>query len=217
MKDTGIGIPSEKQDKLFQPFQRAGQETGPIEGTGISLVITKRLAKLMNGDVGFHSVAGEGSAFWVDMPLHATEAATSSRPTARDGAASNLTSAGERRILYVEDNPANIAFMRDLVSAFETIVLLTANTAEAGIELARQRRPEVIIMDINLPGMSGLAALNALRQDPDTRDIPVIALTAAASERDRDRGTQAGFYRYLAKPVQVDELVTALESLLVTA
>jgi PAS domain S-box-containing protein len=216
VEDTGIGIPAEKQDKLFQPFQRAGQETGPIEGTGIGLVITKRLAQLMNGDVGFHSVAGEGSTFWVDMPLrrHTDEEATSTLPAAHDGAASSLTSAG--LILYVEDNPANIAFMRDLVSAFEAIVLLTANTAEAGIELARLRRPEVIIMDINLPGMSGLDALRVLRQDPDTRDIPVVALTAAASERDRERGLQAGFFRYLTKPVQVDELVTALESLLVT-
>jgi CheY-like chemotaxis protein len=104
--------------------------------------------------------------------------------------------------------------MKDLVSAFENIDLLTAPTAELGIELARGHQPEVILMDINLPGMSGLDALRALRAAPETRDIPVIALTAAASERDKQRGVDAGFYRYITKPVKVDELVAALEVLL---
>ena len=122
---------------------------------------------------------------------------------------------GRRLILYIEDNPANVTFMMDLVSTFENIDLLTAPTAEIGVELACERHPEVIIMDINLPGMSGLDALRALRTAPKTKEIPVIALTAAASERDRQRGTQAGFYRYLTKPVKVDEFVTALEELLV--
>jgi CheY-like chemotaxis protein len=120
-------------------------------------------------------------------------------------------------VLYVEDNPANVTFMRDLVSTFENIDLLTAPTAEMGVELARGRHPDVIIMDINLPGMSGLDALHALREAPETNKIPVIALTAAASDRDKQRGMQAGFYRYLTKPVKVDEFVAALESLLVVA
>jgi DNA-binding response OmpR family regulator len=90
---------------------------------------------------------------------------------------------------------------------------VTAPTAEMGIEIARARIPDVIIMDINLPGMNGLAALQVLRQDERTKRIPVIALTAAASERDRQRGLQAGFYRYLTKPVKVDELVAGLEAL----
>jgi len=117
-------------------------------------------------------------------------------------------------VLYVEDNPANVTFMRDLVSTFETIDLLVATTAEMGIALALARRPHVIVMDINLPGMSGLDALVALRAEPETRDIPVVALTAAASDRDRQRGIQAGFYRYLTKPVKVDEFIAALEELL---
>jgi CheY-like chemotaxis protein len=116
----------------------------------------------------------------------------------------------------VEDNPANVTFMKDLVSTFEHIDLLAVPTAEMGVELARGRRPEVIIMDINLPGMSGIDALRALRAAPETKDIPVIALTAAASERDKQRGMQAGFYRYLTKPVNVDEFVTALEAVLVS-
>jgi CheY-like chemotaxis protein len=213
--DTGMGIPVEKQEKLFQPFQRAGQETGPIEGTGIGLVITKRLAEMMRGGVGFRSVAGDGSQFWVDVPIHESAPRSSKKPVVTASALSDRILGGARRtILYVEDNPANVTFMRDLLSAFENLDLLTASTAEIGIELAHAHLPEVILMDINLPGMSGLDALRALRAVPETRDIPVIALTAAASERDRQRGVEAGFYRYITKPVMVEDLVNALEALL---
>lgn len=212
--DTGIGIPVDKRSKLFQPFQRAGQETGPIEGTGIGLVITKRLAELMNGSVGFRSVAGDGSEFWVDMPVHSVRADVPKTTRHETDTGTKLHAEGKRLILYVEDNPANLHFMKDLLGTFEYIELTIAPTAEIGIELARARRPSAIIMDINLPGMSGLDALRALRRAPETVAIPVIALTAAASERDRQRGEQAGFFRYLTKPVKVDELEAALGALL---
>jgi PAS domain S-box-containing protein len=214
VRDTGMGIPADKQDKLFQPFQRAGQETGPIEGTGIGLVITKRLAELMHGGVGFRSVSGEGSQFWVDVPVHQSRTRSSAPPAARAEPSDRLMGGGRRLVLYVEDNPANVTLMRDLVSTLGNIDLLTSPTAETGVELARGRQPEVIIMDINLPGMSGLDALHALRAISETKAIPVIALTAAASDRDKLRGTKAGFYRYITKPVKVDELLGALEDLL---
>jgi CheY-like chemotaxis protein len=211
--DTGLGIPLDKQSKLFLPFQRAGQETGPIEGTGIGLVITKRLAELMGGSVGFRSVPEQGSEFWVDVPVH-TQVELPPQPLVASSPSSELaTVARERFVLYVEDNPANVAFMRDLLGGLEHVTLATAPTAEMGLELARVRTPDVVILDINLPGMSGLDALRELRKQPETHAVPVIALTAAASERDRKRGEQAGFYRYLTKPVNVDELETALASI----
>jgi CheY-like chemotaxis protein len=213
--DDGIGIPADKQHMLFQPFQRAGQETGPIEGSGIGLVVTRRLAELMGGRVGFASKPGEGSEFWVEMPAH-SEAASHPPPVAAGRTPSQPVQGSLQHplVLYVEDNEANTSFMRDLLDAYDGVELVTTQTAEQGIECARQRQPSVVIMDINLPGMSGLQALTALRAFPETRSIPVIALTAAASERDKQRGEQAGFYRYLTKPVRVDELEEALDSVL---
>ena len=216
VEDDGIGIASDKQLGLFQPFQRAGQETGPIEGTGIGLVISKRLAELMGGAVGFSSLEGQGSTFWIELPRPGIARPATPAPDALTLADSALAGTEGRRyvIVYVEDNPSNIAFMQDLLGDFARVELLAAPTAETGIELARARRPDVIIMDINLPGISGIEASNQLRQWPETRDIPVIALSAAAMIRDAARVTGAGFYRYLTKPVKVDELTATLEELL---
>ncbi|HTV22785.1 MAG TPA: ATP-binding protein [Polyangiaceae bacterium] len=214
VEDNGSGIARDKQHLIFHPFQRAGQETGPIEGTGIGLVVTQRLARLMGGDVGFESRPGEGSSFWVDIPVGAT-----SRPSERPlpSLVAHLPSCapgGLRLVLYVEDNAANVMFMRDLVGTFTATDLITVPTAEQALDVARQRRPDLIVMDINLPGMSGIDALRQLRAIPETAAIPVIALTAAATERDRQLGMREGFYRYLTKPVNVDDFVRACESLL---
>jgi signal transduction histidine kinase len=212
--DDGIGIPSHKQDKLFEPFQRAGQETGPIEGTGIGLTITKRLAELMKGRVGFTSEAGSGSEFWVEVPIHHQAPAGASPPPSSPAGSSLARATLRHQIIYIEDNPSNIAFMRELLDDLPNVELLTAPTAEIGLELVRAHRPDVVILDINLPGMSGFDALQRLREWPETREIPVIGLSAAALLKDTRRAREAGFHRYLTKPVKVNELMQVLEEIL---
>lgn len=212
VSDDGIGIPIDKQAKLFEPFQRAGQEAGPIEGTGIGLAIAKRLAEMMRSRIGFTSEVGRGSEFWVEIPVHRTTAAA--MPTEVPKSESSLASGPARhRIVYVEDNPSNIAFMRELIGELASVELLTAPTAEIGLELVRAHRPGAVILDINLPGMSGLDALRLLREWPETREIPVIGLSAAALRSDAKRAHDAGFYRYLTKPVKVDDLTQVLEEI----
>jgi len=211
--DDGIGIPEDKRAKIFEPFHRAGQETGPIQGTGIGLAISKRLAELMRGRVGFSTEANKGSEFWVEVPLQQSdEYAPVQAPHV--AAESPLTSGPRHKVIYVEDNPSNIAFMRELIDDLSSIELLTAPTAEIGLDLIRAHLPAVVIMDINLPGMSGIDATKQLAEWPDTKDIPVIALTAAALTKDTAKGRESGFYRYLTKPVKVDELTAVLEELL---
>jgi PAS domain S-box-containing protein len=217
VEDDGIGIPVEKQDKIFEPFQRAGQEAGPIQGTGIGLAISKRLATLMNGRVGFSSTPGVGSTFWIELPLRSTT--MDALPRRSDSAQERPSAVGSgtgtvHTIVYIEDNPSNIAFMRELLSELENVDLVTVPTAEVGIELVRERKPKLVIMDINLPGMSGYEATAKLKEWPETREIPVVALTAAAMTTDRQRSATAGFHRYLTKPVRVQELMDTLEELL---
>jgi PAS domain S-box-containing protein len=219
VKDDGIGIPEDQQDRIFQPFQRAGQEAGPIEGTGIGLSITKRLAELMGGSVGFRSTPGIGSEFWVELPLRAMRATKKSDSLAPAVKQSSLSSdAGDEfLIVYIEDNPSNIAFMQGVVEELPRVRLVAVPNAEVGIEVVRDTRPQVVIMDINLPGMSGYEATKRLQEWPETKDIPVIALTAAAMVGDRKRLAAAGFYRYLTKPVKVSELLETLERLVPSA
>ena len=214
--DDGIGIPDDKRDRIFEPFQRAGQEAGPIEGTGIGLTISRRLAEMMRARMGFSSQIDKGSEFWLDVPIERGSPEQPARPAAFAASASPLAS-GDRRfkVVYIEDNPSNIAFMRDVMEELSGIELLTAPTAEIGLPLVREHRPAAVILDINLPGISGFEAIKRLREWPETRTIPVIGLSAAALAKDTARAEQAGFYRYLTKPVKVDELTAVLEQLLV--
>jgi signal transduction histidine kinase len=211
VEDSGLGIPLPQQAKLFQPFHRAGQEAGTIPGTGIGLAISRQLTLLMHGSMGFESEPGSGSTFWVELPIHGGGAKLAPLADSRIASETPASFRG-KTILYVEDNVANVAFMRELCATLDGVELLVAGTAEQGIELAAAKLPDLIAMDINLPGMSGLEALQVLRADAVTSTIPVVAVTAAALSGDRQAG--AGFDAYLAKPIRIEAFLSTVEELL---
>ena len=210
VKDTGAGLDAAKLAQLFQPFNRLGQETSAEAGAGIGLVVSKRLVELMGGAIGVSSTVGQGSVFWVEfvtvgapqLAVADTTALTAEAQT-KNGAAYSL--------LYVEDNPANLQLVEQLIARRADLRLFTARSGPLGIELAIAQRPDVILMDINLPGMSGIEAMQILRTNPATARIPVVALSANAIPRDIERGLAAGFFRYLTKPIKVDELMDTLD------
>ncbi len=218
IRDTGPGLTPEQLSQLFQPFNRLGQETSAIEGTGIGLVVTKRLVELMGGSIGAESTVGIGSVFWIEMSVTAaqqltdqvTELAVPRSPPVPNGTPM-------RTLLYVEDNPANLELVEQLIERRPDLRLLSAPDANLGIEYARAYRPEIILMDINLPGMSGMEAMRMLHADPLTAHIPIIALSANAVPRDIENALEAGFFNYLTKPIKVDRFMDALDVALLFA
>ena len=222
VRDTGKGLTPEKLAQLFQPFNRLGQEGGVEEGTGIGLVVSKRLVELMGGVLGVKSRVGVGSEFWVDLlAATALEAPESAALPLADSAASDspdtATAAAVRTVLCVEDNPANLMLVERLLARRPDIRLISAVDGRRGIEMARQMQPDVILMDINLPGISGVTALRILRADASTAHIPVVALSANAMPRDIEKGLEAGFFRYLTKPIKLAEFMLALDLALAQA
>ncbi len=212
VRDTGEGLSPEKLAQLFQPFNRLGQEASAEEGTGIGLVVSKRLVELMGGEIGAESTVGVGSVFWIELNLapatpQIVAGIAESTPVAQ---AQIHNDAPLRTLLYVEDNPTNLKLVEQIIARHPNIRLLTAVNGNSGIEIARVSQPEVILMDINLPDISGIEALKILRADPATTHIPVIALSANAMPRDIENGLSAGFFRYLTKPIVVDEFMDAL-------
>jgi signal transduction histidine kinase/ActR/RegA family two-component response regulator len=214
--DTGAGLTAAQVEQLFQPFNRLGQEAGTEEGTGIGLVVTQRLIQLMGGRLGVNSTPGRGSEFWIELSgvdgVHAAEP-----PEVRAGSRPQPAAGGATRhvVLYVEDNPVNLRLVEEMMGLRPDVHLLTAADGSLGIELARAHRPDVILLDINLPGMSGTEVLKFLQQNEDTREIPVIAVSANAMPKDIERGLALGFFRYLTKPIRVMELLGMLDEALV--
>ncbi len=216
IRDTGAGLSKKELAQLFQPFNRLGKEGGTEEGTGIGLVVTKRLVELMGGAIGADSEVGVGSAFWIDLTvasapqLAVAEPESVAPPRAPVPAGTPL-----RTLLYVEDNPANLELVEQLVARRSDLRLLSAADGKVGIEYARAYQPDLILMDINLPGMSGIEAMHILRADPLTAHIPIIALSANAVPRDIQKGIEAGFFNYLTKPIKVNQFMDALDVALI--
>ena len=212
VRDSGAGLAPDKLTQLFQPFNRLGQEANVEEGTGIGLVVSKRLVELMGGVIGVESTVGSGTVFWVEMNL-TDEPALDVEPftDAADAGDRLLPGARQHTLLYVEDNPANLKLVELLIARRPDLRLLSAMDGMRGIEIARSALPDVILMDINLPGISGIGAVEILTRDPATAHIPVIALSASAMPRDIERGLAAGFFRYLTKPIKVGEFMDTLD------
>ena len=218
VRDSGQGLQPAQVEALFQPFNRLGQEGGPEQGTGIGLVVTQRLVELMGGRIGVDSTPGEGSVFWVD--LRASDQPALPREATDWGALTSLPAEPARRgpatVLYVEDNRASLKLVEELLAARGDIRLLSAGNGQLGVEMAREHQPDVILMDNNMPTMTGREAQAILKQDPRTAHIPVIALTANAMPGAAASGLAAGFYRYLTKPLDPRRLLEALDSALAT-
>ncbi len=212
VRDTGEGLPPEKLAQLFQPFNRLGQEASAAEGTGIGLVVSKRLVELMDGEIEVQSSLGVGTTLWIELNLAVepqldvvvTESLESIKAPINQGSAL-------RHLLYVEDNRANMQLVEQLVELRSDLSLLGAADGSQGLALAKAHIPEVILMDINLPGIGGVQVMRILHEDPVTAHIPVIAISANAMPRDIEKGLAAGFFRYLTKPIKVDEFMETLD------
>ncbi|KXS31766.1 MAG: PAS/PAC sensor hybrid histidine kinase [Candidatus Gallionella acididurans] len=214
IRDSGAGLPPEKLLQLFQPFNRLGQEKGSEEGTGIGLVVAKQLVELMGGAIGVSSTVGVGSEFWIELIRDMTPQLDAVNALTTDFLLQAKGDAAMHTLLYVEDNPANLMLVEQIIAEQPHVHMLSARDGSLGIALARARLPDLILMDINLPGISGIEAMNILRNDPATMHIPVIAISANAMLRDIEKGLEAGFFRYLTKPIKINELLSALDDAL---
>jgi PAS domain S-box-containing protein len=212
IRDTGAGLAPNQIEQLFQPFNRLGRETSSEEGTGIGLVVTKRLVELMGGTIGVDSVVGTGSVFWIELQLTAPHQLSAQQVVQATQLGSQLpVGTPLRTLLYVEDNPANLELVEQLIARRPDLRLLSAADGNLGIEFARAYQPAVILMDINLPGISGIEAMKILHADLSTAHIPIVALSANAVPRDIEKALEAGFFNYLTKPIKVDQFMDALD------
>ncbi|HEX6706790.1 MAG TPA: ATP-binding protein [Albitalea sp.] len=220
VQDTGAGLRPDQLQSLFQPFNRLGQESNGEEGSGIGLVVTKRLVELMGGTIGVQSTPGVGSLFWIELegaPAYPPTPGAAQRVPERGVAehvAAAATAAQVATVLCVEDNPASLRLVQEVLAGRSDVQLLSASNGRLGVELARSHVPAVILMDNNMPEMSGREAHAILRNDPRTAGIPIIALSANAMPNAVDEGLAAGFFRYLTKPFDVKDLLVALDDAL---
>ena len=214
VRDTGKGIPAARHPEIFEPFNRLGAEMGPEEGMGIGLAITRRLVRAMDGKIGFESVVGEGSKFWIDLPVAKEIGTTKARVPWMP-----FVIMGDRRckVLYIEDKIPNVELVRSIIEDFNDTQFIDAQTVEDGVTIARSVKPDLVITDIHLPDGKGFDVLQRLREDPETAHIPVIALTADAMPVNMHNMRRLGFDHILTKPFKVPELLDLVRTTLKAA
>jgi len=214
VSDTGPGLDQEQKNKLFKAFERLGAEQSATEGTGIGLVITKNIVELMGGNIGVESEQCKGSTFWFELPtdtIIAEQQDVTDENKTTDSQPSNSIRY-QHTVLYIEDNPANLRLVSQLLARRKNIYLWSAHEPMLGLELAVANKPDLILLDINLPGMDGYGVLKQLRQWDATRHIPVIAISANAMQKDIQRGMDAGFDDYVTKPIDILALLQAVDN-----
>jgi len=207
--DTGIGLTIDQRQRLFVAFERLGARQSGVEGTGIGLALSRQLMLAMGGEIGADSVLDVGSTFWIRLP-RAVQAANASRPGPTSVLATPAPHAQQQRVLYVEDNPVNALLMRAMLARLPDIHLECTEEPLQAIELARTLRPQLLLLDVELPGIDGLELLQRLRTDESMRTIPAIAVSAGAMPADIRKALDAGFAAYLTKPLELVELLQAV-------
>lgn len=214
VEDSGIGIPEDKKSEVFESFSRLNLEVGNVEGSGVGLAVTKMLVERMDGEVGFSSVVGEGTTFWLDLKIvkglesNALPVDTQESEVLIDA----LDFSQECNVLYIEDDLTNIKLLTKLLEKFDNLNFSSAMEPTVGLFIARTHQPDIILLDINLPRVSGFDLLKILKSDESTKDIPVVALSANAMSFEVEAGLDAGFYDYLTKPINMEKLVAVINS-----
>jgi PAS domain S-box-containing protein len=208
--DTGHGIDQEDFAQLFEPFKRLGSRQTSIEGTGIGLSITRRLVEIMGGQIGVQSTVGVGSTFWVTLPrVHALAEEEATSPGGH--AMTQMPASEQHRLLYIDDNPVNLKLVKRIIDSMPEFQIQTTHLPELGLELARAQAPDLILLDINMPGMDGYQVLKVLQAHDSLRDVPVLAFTANAMPKEVERGRAAGFTDYLTKPLDVAQFIDKIK------
>ena len=209
VEDTGIGIPQHQQAEIFMPFTRVHNECN-VEGSGIGLAVTLKNLELMGSQIHIDSEPGRGSRFWFQLDL-------AEAPVIEAGLYDQKPVLPESpldiRVLYIEDNPIGMRLMEEVMSTLPGVTFYGASSGEQGYRLAQEMLPDLIFMDINLPDISGIDVLQRLQAQPESRTIPVIALSASALDEDVQRGLEAGFLHYLRKPCEPDEIIRLVTEL----